>query len=452
MRKRSPQGSRPAARSSRSRRLPVRDDRSLRKIQPKDGRKIYSKSSFNNILAKAGLLFGILLFIYLFFFFEFPANNPDKFSITSMTIDPSEATMKVETDSYKGKLIPLEFVMAFGGGEVTVVGEKETTIVFKDGTKIVLRQGSRKMTIDGRKVKLNAPVVSYKGITLVAGELLEELFPKESSFKDGKATLSLKGSEPAGEYITYTGLEGYLRLVNKENPLTAEYAPTDLVSVNSYSSIAAYGDNTKLRKEAAEAMVKMYEESGQNFVMSSGYRDYQTQTELFKEQVAKNLGAGMSQANAEAQASTIVAVPGTSEHQLGLAVDFGILGYSLGQEFANTTSGQWLSQNSYKYGFVLRYTEAQSAITNIIFEPWHFRYIGYPHSEILYKDKIVYDTYVEILREEKLRYYEADDGTDYMIWLMSGEMKPKKLTYKAGSGIGVSSDNKENIIITLPIR
>ena len=424
----------------------------MKKIQPKDGRKIYSKSPFNNILVKAGLIFGVLLFIYLFFFFEFPANNPDKFSITSMTVDASEVTMKVETDSYKGRLIPLEFIMALGGGEVTVVGEKETTIVFNDGTKIVLKQGSRKMTIDGKNLKLDAPVVTYKGITLVAGELLEELFPKESSFKDGKAVFSLAGSEPAGDFITYTGFEGYLRLVNKENPLPSDYAPADLAGVNSYGSIAAYGDNTKLRKEAAEEMIRMYEESGQNFVMSSGYRDYQTQSELFKEQVAKNLSAGMSQANAEAQAATIVAVPGTSEHQLGLAVDFGILGFSLGQEFANTSSGQWLSQNSYKYGFVLRYTEAQSAITNIIFEPWHFRYIGYPHSEILYKDKIVYDTYVEILREEKLRYYEADDGTDYMIWLMSGEMKPKKLNYKDGSGIGVSSDNKENIIITLPIR
>lgn len=428
-----------------------RSDRSLQKIQPRGTRKVRNRSAFSNPLAKVGAVFGALFLFFLIFIFEFPANNPDKFSISSAKVDASAISLKVETDSYKGKLVPLEFLLAIGGGEITVVGEKDQTIVFADGDKLILKMGSAKMKLNGKNIRLNAPVVQYQDIVLVPGELLTKLFPDKAAFKDGTATVKLAGAAPAGDYTPFTGAEGYQRLVNKENPLDAAYAPEDLVGVNSYGSIAAYGSNTKLRKEAAEALVKMYGASGKNFVMSSGYRDYQTQTDLFNKEVSDNIAAGMSEATAKAQASTLVAVPGTSEHQLGLAVDFGILGQSLGQDFANTEAGKWLAQNSYKYGFVLRYTEAQAAVTNIVYEPWHFRYIGYPHSEILVKDKIVLDTYITMLREEKMRIYKAEDGMTYAIWLLSGDLKPKDLQYKATGGVGVSTDNKDGILLTLPI-
>ena len=72
-----------------------------------------------------------------------------------------------------------------------------------------------------------------------------------------------------------------------------------------------------------------------------------------------------------------MAIPGTSEHQLGLAVDIVDLRYQVldaGQE--DTATQQWLMQNSWKYGFILRYPQDKSAITGIIYEPWHWRYLG----------------------------------------------------------------------------
>lgn len=424
--------------------------RSLRKIQPKGrNKKIYSRSPFTNLIIKLGILFSVILIFYIIFIFEFPANYPDKFKVSSMKLDSKEMSMKVETDSYDGKLLPLEVLLTMGKGEITLIREKETTIIFSNNKKIILKEGSRKVKIDGKTNKFNAPVVTYEKMILIPGELAEELFPKKFNFKDGEITYKLSNDSPVGEYKTIDDYDGYLRLVNKENLLTQNYEPADLVNVNTLKSITAYGTNTNLREEAAQALAKMYNENNVGYAMSSGFRTFETQTQLFNQKVTDNMNAGMTEEQAKADASTIVALPGSSEHQLGLAVDFAIPGVILTEEFKNTAAGKWLSDNSYKYGFVLRYTKEQTAITNIIFEPWHFRYVGFPHSEILYKEGIVFDTYIKYLREDKVKYYKDEKNEEYIIWLLTDLLKPEKFKFNTSNGIGVSSDNGENIILTM---
>jgi hypothetical protein len=111
-------------------------NRSLRKIQPKGrNKKIYSRSPFSNLIIKLGMIFGVILIFYMIFIFEFPANYPDKFKVSSMNLDSKEMTMKVETDSYNGKLIPLEVLLTMGKGEITLIREKETTIIFSNNKK-----------------------------------------------------------------------------------------------------------------------------------------------------------------------------------------------------------------------------------------------------------------------------------------------------------------------------
>lgn len=428
-------------------------NRSLRKIQPKGrNKKIYSRSPFSNLIMKLGMLFGLILLFYMILIFEFPANYPEKFKVSSMNLDSREMNMKVETDSYKGKLIPLEVLLTMGKGEITLIGEKETTIIFSNNKKIILKEGSRKVKIDGRTHKFNAPVVTYEKMVLIPGELAEELFPKKINFDDGEFTFTLSNDSPEGDYHSLDDYDGYLRLVNKDNLLSKNYEPSDLVNMNTLKSITAYGTNTSLREEAAQALSKMYNENNVGYAMSSGFRNFDTQTQLFNQKVSENMNAGKTEEQAKADASTIVAIPGSSEHQLGLAVDFAIPGVVLTEEFKNTVAGKWLSENSYKYGFVLRYTKEQTAITNIIFEPWHFRYIGFPHSEILYKEGIVFDTYIKYLREDKVKYYKDEKNDDYIIWLLSGLMKPDKFKFNTSNGIGVSSDNGDNIILTMKVK
>lgn len=427
-------------------------NRSLRKIQPQG--KNTSQKKQSRPIKMAGIIFAILAAIYLIFIFEFPANYPKNYAIESLALSSKEISLKLKTSTYNKKLIPLEYLMAIGDGEITLIDEKETTITLNDKTQIIIKEGSGRIKINKKTARLNAPVMTLEdGTVLIPGQLLEKLYPEQASFEDGIATISLLDADIKGEYTEFTGAEGYMRLVNKNNQLTAAFAPTDLIDVNSYGSIPAYGENTKLRKKAADALVQMYNAgAGIKYIMSSGFRNFEEQTGLYKEETNKNISAGMGQAEAEAKAGTVVALPGTSEHQLGLAVDFSIPEVVLTEDFKNTEAGKWLAANSYKYGYVLRYTQEQSAITNIIYEPWHFRYIGYPHSEILYKEKIVYDTYIENLRKAKIKEYQADDGIKYAIWLLTGNLVPEKLTYIEENGVAVSTDNMDNVILTIPVN
>lgn len=440
--------------SAQNHRSKVRNgNKSLQKIQPKiqrGERKIYRKNPFGSLLPKLAIGMAVLLGVYLIFFFEMPAFYPKSIEISKMTLDSAALTVKTNTSTYKGKLIPMDLLLVLGKGEIATVGENEKKLTFDGAEDVVIREGSRKVTIGGKTIKYDAPVMTVGDLTLIPGELMEDLI-EDAAYKNGVLTYRLSDEAVAQKYETFTGNEGYLRLVNKENPLPPEFAPTDLVEMNSLKSITAYGSNTQLRKEAATALAKMYNENGVKYIMSSGYRDYATQTRLFEEKVANLKAMGYSEERARTDAATIVALPGTSEHQVGLAIDFSIPGVVLTESFKDTEAGQWLAANSYRYGFVLRYTEAQTLITKIIYEPWHFRYVGLPHSEIIHKEGIVFDTYIEELREEKLRYYKAQDGTQYIIWLLTGSLKPKSLEFNTDGGVGVSSDNKEGIILTLPL-
>lgn len=424
-------------------------NRSLQKIQPK---------SVNNRRKKgiskvkvAGVILAILLVVYMIFIFEMPANYPKEVSVESIRVDSASISLKMNTNTYKNKLIPLEYLLALGDGDITLVEEKEQTITFSDGTVLVLREGSRKIKIDGKNERLNAPVMTLdSGLILVPGEIIEVIYPDNATFIDGIATFNL-GGEKGEDFSLFTGSEGYLRLVNQQNKLTAAYAPTDLVEVNTLGSIPAYGNNTQLRKQAADALVTMYDESGlTNLIMSSGFRNFEEQTRIFEEDLNSNIAAGLSEVEAEEETKKLVAVPGTSEHQLGLAVDFSIPEQVLTEEFKNTEAGIWLGENSYKYGFILRYLQEYTETTGIIYEPWHFRYIGYPHSEIVFKDGVPFDDYIIGLRDTKIRHYEADDGNSYIIWMLSDELVPINLEYAEENGVSVSTDNMDNVILTIP--
>ena len=109
-------------------------------------------------------------------------------------------------------------------------------------------------------------------------------------------------------------------------------------------------------------------EQGLSVYLSSTYRDYATQTYLYNRKVSQY---------GEEIAKTIVAPPGTSEHQLGLAVDIvDAHNQLLDASQEDMPVQQWLIANSWTYGFVLRYPQEKSDVTGIIYEPWHYRYVG----------------------------------------------------------------------------
>ena len=113
-------------------------------------------------------------------------------------------------------------------------------------------------------------------------------------------------------------------------------------------------------------------EAGLNPIVCSAYRTEATQTRLYRNKVARVRASGVPEDRVEAEAARWVAKPGTSEHQTGLALDIVAAGYQiLDEEQEDTAEQKWLMENSWKYGFILRYPSEKSDITGIGYEPWH---------------------------------------------------------------------------------
>ncbi len=157
------------------------------------------------------------------------------------------------------------------------------------------------------------------------------------------------------------------------NPKT--YLPEDF-SVE----LAAYNDSQSVDARILDdlkAMVSAMKKEGLSPVICSSYRTMQKQITLYTRQVEREKARGLSEEEAKREAGTVVAVPGTSEHHTGLAVDIVALSYQiLDENQENTAEQKWLLENCYDYGFILRYPNGKSDITGIIYEPWHYRYVG----------------------------------------------------------------------------
>lgn len=130
-------------------------------------------------------------------------------------------------------------------------------------------------------------------------------------------------------------------------------------------------------------------------VVSSGYRTDEEQQKLLDEKVQAYINEGFSKKRAEKMAKEWVALPGTSEHQLGVAVD-------INADLNKSTNDKvytWLANNAHKYGFILRYPLGKTTITGINYEPWHFRYVGIENAQVIYENQICLEEYLEFNRK-----------------------------------------------------
>ena len=159
-------------------------------------------------------------------------------------------------------------------------------------------------------------------------------------------------------------------LVNKDNPLPADFAPelTAIENGQYFDSRAA----DALNEFAAAAKAE-----GLSVYITSSYRNYATQESPFNNKVNQYISSEGSVEAATEKAKTIVAYPGTSEHQLGLACDIVDKYYQYKNESLESTElSIWMAAHSAEYGFILRYPKNKTDITGVMFEPWHFRYVG----------------------------------------------------------------------------
>ena len=133
---------------------------------------------------------------------------------------------------------------------------------------------------------------------------------------------------------------------------------------------------------------------------SSAYRSYERQKELFDDYILSKMSTlSMSYEEAKNEVLKTSALPGHSEHQTGLCVDFVQGTTSLTNDFQYTTAFSWLKENAHKFGFILRYPENKESITGYNYEPWHYRFVGRTVASRIYEANICFEEYVALSKQ-----------------------------------------------------
>lgn len=238
------------------------------------------------------------------------------------------------------------------------------------------------------------------GILWILPTVMKELQREEKRFpvydkvvaKELEATEITEAAKPAEAEALVEEEPGWqLQLVNQWNPIT-EYDDSRIIDIGEKQSV-----DERCYKDLME-MLEDCRAEGISPKICSSYRSWETQERLYLNKVERLMAKGYQEEAAYLEAAKAVAVPGTSEHQIGLAVDIvDELNQHLNSSQERTATQQWLMENSWKYGFILRYPKGKSELTGVIYEPWHYRYVGREAAEEIYEQEICLEEYVENL-------------------------------------------------------
>ena len=194
----------------------------------------------------------------------------------------------------------------------------------------------------------------------------------------GAATTGFATIEGQQRYFLDNGQ--YIPLVNPWNPVPADYQ-LQLVEVNGYKV-----DSTCA--QALKEFLAACRKAGNTVKINSAYRDLKQQQAMWDKYRKNYMAQGYSYDKAEELTAGYVAVPGTSEHHLGLGIDIG----------SGTKTYNWLAKHCWEYGFILRYPKDKKAATGINYEPWHFRYLGKEMAKAVYDSGLTLEEYLESIQ------------------------------------------------------
>ncbi|CUX32160.1 M15 family metallopeptidase [Clostridium sp. C105KSO13] len=181
-----------------------------------------------------------------------------------------------------------------------------------------------------------------------------------------------------------------LVLVNDSYPLDTKYVPELTEIASGYSVDTRIAEDTNKMLADAKAV-------GFNVHITSAYRSYNDQTAVFNDTMQDWVNQGNSYLDAYNETKKSVAVPGYSEHALGLALDITSVDYQgLDEKQADTPETKWLMKNCYKYGFILRYPSEEIETTGITYEPWHYRYVGKDAAKEITEKGITLEEYLGV--------------------------------------------------------
>ncbi|MFD2118046.1 D-alanyl-D-alanine carboxypeptidase family protein [Paenibacillus yanchengensis] len=228
--------------------------------------------------------------------------------------------------------------------------------------------------------------------------------------------------------------KGDLLLVNREYPVQQEAIKSDVVSLYQNEDLVQgyrlQDDTIQVSESMGRVFVEMVQAAQKdninNFIINSGFRSMEEQERLFSE-----MTPGIAMA------------AGFSEHNLGLALDIG----STTMKIEHAPEGKWLEKNSWKYGFILRYPKDKTEITGTMFEPWHYRYVGLPHSAISKKKNFSLEEYLAYLREQKKLVVPFDGETYEIYYYPISEVIT--IDVPINKNYQISGDNMGGVIVTI---
>ena len=222
----------------------------------------------------------------------------------------------------------------------------------------------------------SAAAAKEEQLTQENEQLAEEL-KKERAVQENTETLA--GDEDGWQLI----------LVNEDHPLDSSYEPEKLTEISPGYEVdnRIVSDLRQMLDDGAAEGLSMY--------VTSAYRAYDRQVNIFNESMQERLSQGMTPLEAYQDTSIQVAMPGTSEHATGLAVDIISTHYDeLDERQGDTEEQKWLMEHCQDYGFILRYPSDKSDITGIIYEPWHYRYVGKEAAQEIMEQGITLEEYL----------------------------------------------------------
>ncbi|GFI61383.1 putative carboxypeptidase YodJ [Clostridiales bacterium] len=238
----------------------------------------------------------------------------------------------------------------------------------------------------------------------------------------------LMGTETLAETFVDTEI---LMLVNSSHRISKNYKPAMVRYEDTYFYM-----NVEAAASLSRMLDDMEKELGRAPDIISTYRSYERQEEIYNNDIKSDSDI----ADAIEGTSRYVAIPGGSEHQTALAVDLSNDG-TLEENFINTEAGIWIAENSYKYGFVVRYKRDKEQYTGIGYEPWHIRYLGQPYSDILYENDWCLEEFIAYMKRNIYMVWE--DGQN--IWTLYFTKNPEG---DFDSNTTVSNTNSGGYIVT----
>ena len=264
--------------------------------------------------------------------------------------------------------------------------------------KALFRDRAKKLMITGALAGVIAGVAITSGISSITLKKAEKKLEisnaklQEQTKKNEELQTELdreEVTENTAELLASDDDRWCLALVNEKHPLDTSYVPANLTEIS---------DGKQVDSRIADSLNKMLDDgkkAGLSMYVTSGYRSYEKQRDVFNTTMQDWINQGYTPLNAYDETKKSVAIPGTSEHATGLAVDIMSTKYGeLDEKQGDTEEQKWLMEHCSEYGFVLRFPQDKSDITGIVYEPWHYRYVGVDAAKEMTENGLTLEEYV----------------------------------------------------------